>query len=52
VKCAKKQPGLPPRKALKGLVQKELDKVAPAIFEELMKCKELGKVCDKNSVPQ
>lgn len=33
---------LPPRKALKGLILKELDKIAPNIFESLMKCKELG----------
>ena len=41
-RCAAKSNGLPPRKALKSLIMRELDKTAPMIFEELMKCKELG----------
>jgi hypothetical protein len=40
-RCESKN-GLPPRKALKKLVMKELEQLAPHIFETLIKCKELG----------
>lgn len=41
-KCMAKKTGLPPRKALRCLIMKELDASAPFIFESLIKCKELG----------
>jgi PB1 domain len=41
-KCMAKKTGLPPRKALKCLIMKELKASAPFIFESLIKCKELG----------
>lgn len=42
VKCMAKKSGLPPRKALRCLIMKELDSSAPMIFENLIKFKELG----------
>lgn len=37
-----KNSGLPPRKAIKKLIFQELETSAPQIFEQLMKCKEIG----------
>jgi len=33
---------LPPRKSIKKLIFREMDTLAPKIFEQLMKCKEIG----------
>lgn len=38
----KRGTGLPPRNAIKKLICRELEKQAPHIFAELVKCKELG----------
>lgn len=47
VRPCRRPMGLPPRKAMKRLICRELDQIAPQIFQELIECKELGKPCVK-----